>query len=128
MARFQPPRSGKRSLAMALIAPLVLAAGVYVALDHPSTVVPAVATPDTAQRYTKSEPSYTPPPISKAKPAVVSSRTVAPRVLGPGVFRCEEGDGAVSYSEFPCGEGKLVDTRPTSGGFAEQWSISVKQR
>lgn len=129
MAVYRPPRSGKRSLAVALIVPLVLAAGVYVTLDHPSIVVPAVVTPpDTVQRSTKSEPLYIPAPIRKTAPAVAPSKAVAPRMLGPGVFRCEESNGAVTYSEYPCGEGKLVDTRPTSGGFAEQWSISVKQR
>lgn len=129
MARYRPPRSGMRSLAAALIVPLVLAAGVYVALDRPSIVVPAaVALPDTAQRSTKIESSYTPSPMPKATPAVVPSRAVAPRYLGPGVFKCEDSNGAVTYSEFPCGDGKLVDTRPTSGGFDERWSISVKGR
>lgn len=85
MARYRPPRSGKRSLAAALIAPVVLAAGVYIALDRPSIVVPAaVALPDTAQRFTKSEPLYTPSPMPKTTPAVVPSKAAAPRHLGPG--------------------------------------------
>jgi hypothetical protein len=33
----------------------------------------------------------------------------------------------VTYSQYPCDDGKLVDTRPTSGGFSDQWSISVKR-
>lgn len=129
MARYRPPRSGMRSLAVALIVPLVLAAGVYVALDRPSIVVPeAVALPDTAQRFTKSESFYVPSPIPKAAPAALQSKASAPRHLGPGVFKCQESNGAVTYSEYPCGDGKLVDTRPTSGGFDERWSISVKGR
>ncbi len=108
---------------------MVLAAGVYVALDHQNIAVPVtVALPDTTQRSTKSESLYSPPPIPKATPAVAASKAAAPRMLGPGVFSCEDSNGAVTYSEFPCGDGKLVDTRPTSGGFAEQWSITVKHR
>jgi len=122
--------SGKRSLAMAVIAPVVLAAGVYVALDRPSILVPAVVTPpDTAQRFTKNEPVYATSPVPKAAPpAVVPPKQVASPGLGYGIFKCQDSNGAVTYSEFPCGQGRLVDTRPTSGGFAEQWSISVKGR
>jgi hypothetical protein len=127
---YRAPVSGKRSLAAAAIAPVVLAAGVYVALDRPSISVPAVVTPpDTAQRFTKNEPVYAPPPMPKAAPpAVAPPKQVVSRVLGPGVFKCEEANGAVTYSQYPCGHGQPVDTRPTSGGFADQWSISVKQR
>lgn len=130
-ARYRPPRSGKRSLAIAVIAPVVLAAGVYVALDKPSIPVPVVVEPpDNAQRHTKSETLYRPTPLPKAAPppVVVPSKSVASRSLGPGVFKCEEGDGKVTYSQYPCGHGQPVDTRPTSGGFADQWSISVKGR
>ncbi len=130
-ARYRPPRSGKRSLAIAVIAPMVLAAGVYVALDRPSIPVSAVVEPpDTARRYTKSEPLYRPLPMPKAAaPAVVvPTKPVASRALGPGVFKCEESNGAVTYSQHPCGHGQPVDTRPTSGGFSDQWSISVKGR
>ena len=127
---YRPPQSGKRSLAVAVIAPVVLAAGVYIALDRPTISVPAVVTaPDTVQRFTKSEPSYGPSPMPKAVPAVVvPTKSSSTRTWGHGIFKCEEANGAVTYSEYPCGEGKLVDTRPTSGGFSDQWSISVKQR
>ena len=129
---YRPPRSGKRSLAIAVIAPIVLAAGVYVALDRPGIAVQSVVTPpDTAQRFTKSEPLYTRSPMPMAKavaPAVVPTKEVAARALGPGVFRCEESNGAVTYSQYPCGQGQPVDTRPTSGGFSDNWSISVKGR
>ena len=126
---YRPPRSGKRSLAVALIAPVVLAAGAYVALDRPTLRMPSVVTPpDTAQRFTKSEPSYGPSPMPKAAPAVVLPQSSATRTLGHGIFKCGEANGAVTYSEHPCGQGRLVDTRPTSGGFSDQWSISVKQR
>ena len=64
---YRAPISGKRSLATAVIAPVVLAAGVYVALDRPSISVPAVVTPpDTAQRFTKSEPVYAPSADAKS--------------------------------------------------------------
>ena len=130
MARYRPPRSGKRSLAMAVIAPMVLAAGVFVALDRPSVVAPSAAMlPDTAQRSTKaSEPSYVPSPMPKAAPAPIQPKTVAARELGPGVFKCQDAKGAVTYSEYPCGDGVMIDTKPTSGGFAENWSITVKGR
>lgn len=128
---YRPPRSGKRSLAVALIAPVVLAAGIYTALDHPSVVVPsAVTPPDTAQRSTKTnnEPSYIiPSPMPQAS-ADVQSKAVPARALGPGVFKCEEASGAITYSQYPCGDAKLIDIRPTSGGFAENWSITVKGR
>ncbi len=129
-SHYRPPRSGKRSLAIAVIAPVVLAAGVYVALDRPGIAVQAVVTPpDTAQRFTKSEPLYTPSPMPKAAvPAVVPPKQVSSRALGPGVFKCEEANGAVTYSQYPCEDGQPVDTRPTSGGFSDQWSISVKGR
>ncbi len=127
---YRPLRSGKRSLAVALIVPLVLAAGVYVALDRPSIVIPAVVmAPDTAQRSTKSEPFYEPSPMPRtATPAALPSKPLVQRALGPGVFKCQEENGAISYSEYPCGDGKLIDTKPTSGGFNENWSISVKGR
>ncbi len=117
-------------MAVALIAPLVLAAGVFVAFDRPGMVLPAVVVaPDTAQRSTKSEPVYAPSPTPKtATLAAPESKPVVQRALGPGVFKCQEANGAVTYSEYPCGEGKLIDTKPTSGGFAENWSISVKGR
>lgn len=129
-ARYRPPRSGKRSLAIAVIAPLVLAAGVYVALDRPSVVVPSAAMlPDTAQRSTKPrEPSYVPAPMPKAAPESIAPKTVAARALGPGIFKCQDVKGAVTYSEYPCGDGVMIDTKPTSGGFAENWSITVKGR
>lgn len=127
---YRPPRSGMRSLAVALIVPLVLAAGVYVALGHPTIVLPGtVAPPDTAQRFTKSEPpTFAPVSTSKAPAALPKSVPTTPRALGVGIFKCEESNGHVTYSEYPCGEGKLVDTKPTSGGFGDNWSISVKGR
>lgn len=131
MARYRPPRSGKRSLAVALIAPVVLAAGVYTALDHPGIVIaPTVMPPETAQRSTKtnSELSYIIPTPMPQAPDRVPSKAVPARALGPGVFKCEEANGAVSYSEYPCGNGKVIDIKPTSGGFAENWSITVKGR
>ena len=127
-SHYRPLRSGKWSLAAAVIVPMLLAAGVYVALDRPSIPVPvAVAPPDTAQRHTKSELSYGPSPMPKAPAAVVPPKSAALRALGPGVFKCEDSNGAVTYSQYPCDDGKMVDTRPTSGGFSDQWSISVKR-
>ena len=129
-SHYRPPRSGKQTLAIAVIVPAVLAAGAYVALYRTPIPVPVVVQPpDTAQRHTKSEISHPPMPMPKAAPAVVvQPKSTAVRALGPGVFKCEDSNGAVTYSQYPCDEGKLVDTRPTSGGFADQWSISVKQR
>ena len=128
-SHYRPPRSGKWSLAAAVIVPVVLAAGAYVALERPTIPVPvAVEPPDTAQRHTKSELSYRATPLPKAAPtAVMPPKSAALRALGPGVFKCEDANGAVTYSQYPCGDGKLVDTRPTSGGFSDQWSISVKR-
>ena len=62
-----------------------------------------------------------------APAAVVPPKSAALRALGPGVFKCEDSNGAVTYSQYPCDDGKMVDTRPTSGGFSDQWSISVKR-
>ena len=110
--RYRPPRSGKRSLAIAVIAPVVLAAGVYVALDKPSIPVPVVVEPpDNAQRHTKSEPLYRPTPLPKATPllspaeicrfAIVGSRRFQMR----GVKRC--GDVfAISVRARPTGRHK----------------------
>lgn len=107
--------------------PVVLAVAVYMALDHPSVVMrAAVPPPDTAQRFTKTEPLYEAAPLPKA-PAVLPSKTAVTtqRALGAGIFKCEESNGHVTYSEYPC-DGKLIDTKPTSGGFGDNWSISVK--
>ena len=99
---YRPPRSGKRSLAVAVIVPIVLAAGAYVALDKPTIRVPSVVTPpDTAQRFTKSEPFYGPSPMPKAAPAVVvPQKSGTSRTLGHGIFKCEEANGAVTYSRI----------------------------
>ncbi len=130
-SHYRPPRSGKRSLAVALIVPLLLASGAYVVLDHSRIILPApVPPPDAAQRYTKGEADYAIPSPMPTTHAVlpVKPKPVAARALGPGVFKCEEPNGAITYSQYPCGQGTLVDTRPTSGGFAENWSITVKGR
>lgn len=129
-ARYRPLRSGRRLLAQASLAAIVVAAGVYTVLDRPQLVVPAPVPPlDTAQRFTKSQPAYTPAPQSKPIPATAPARAVVVRrEAGSGVYKCEEPDGGVGYSQFPCDEGKQVNTSPTSGGFNENWSISVKQR
>jgi hypothetical protein len=127
-SHYRPLRSGKWSLAAAVTLPVLLAVGVYLALDWPSIPLPiAVAPPDTALRHTKTELLYRPTPTPKAPPAVVIPKSSALRALGPGVFKCEDSNGAVTYSQYPCDDGKLVDTRPTSGGFSDQWSISVKR-
>jgi hypothetical protein len=129
-SHYRPPRSGKWSLVTAVIVPVVLAAGAYVALDRPSIAVPVVVgPPDTAQRHTKSDALYRPTPMPKATPAAaIPPKSAALRAFGSGVFKCEESNGAVAYSQYPCDDAKPVDTRPTSGGFSDQWSISVKQR
>lgn len=115
----------------AIAAMLVVGGGVYAVLDNAPIVVtlPAVTSPDMTTSLSKSEPRYLPSPMPK--PVAASppdSRDVATRRLGPGVYRCEDANGAVTYSDNPCGDGKLVDTKPTSGGFSENWSISVKHR
>lgn len=128
-ARYRPVRSGKRLLAQVSMAAIVVAAGVYTVLDRPSFVMPApVLPPDTVQRFTKIEPALTPAPLPKAVPAAAPRMMVTRRAAGSGVYKCEEANGSVGYSQFPCGEGPQVNTSPTSGGFAENWSISVKQR
>lgn len=110
-------------------------AGVFVAIDH-SGFIPTVTPPEAAQRHTKSEPAYTAPtPAEPAKPAKPSALASAKpksiptkqHALGVGIFKCEEQNGHITYSEFPC-DGKLIDTKPTSGGFGDSWSISVKHR
>jgi hypothetical protein len=127
-SHYRPLRSGKWSLAAAVTAPVLLAVGVYMALDWPSIAVPVVVSPpDTTLRHTKSELLYPPTPMPKAPAAVVPPKSAALRALGPGVFKCEDSNGAVTYSQYPCDDGKMVDTRPTSGGFSDQWSISVKR-
>ena len=98
---------------MAVIAPVVLAAGVFVALDKPSIPVPVVVEPpDNAQRHTKSEPLYRPTPLPKAAPpVVVPPKSVASQSSGPrrfqmrGVKRC--GDVfAISVRARPTGRHK----------------------
>jgi Domain of unknown function (DUF4124) len=129
---YQPP-PGKWSLATTVIGALiVVGGGVYVVLDNVPTVIPpTVTSPDMTTSFSKSEPRYLQSPMPKpvATPAPApQSREVAGRRLGPGIYRCEDANGAVTYSDHPCGDGKRVDTKPTSGGFAENWSITVKHR
>jgi hypothetical protein len=114
----------------AIAAFIVVGGGVYAVLDSaPTVTLPTVTSPDMTTSFSKSEPRYLPSPLPKpvAAPAP-ESRDAATRRLGPGIYRCEDANGAVTYSDTPCGDGKLVDTKPTSGGFAENWSITVKHR
>jgi len=130
-AQYRPLRSGRRLLAQASLGAILVAAGVYAVLDRPRLAVPApISPPDTAQRFTKTEPAYTlPAPKSTPVPVPAPGKAVvARRAAGSGVYKCEEPDGGVGYSQFPCDEGTQVNTSPTSGGFNENWSISVKQR
>ena len=129
---YQPP-PGKWSLAVTAIGALiVVGGGVYVVLDNvPTVTLPTVKSPDMTTSFSKSEPrnlqSPMPTPVATPAPAP-QPKEVAARRLGPGIYRCEDANGAVTYSDNPCGDGKLVDTKPTSGGFAERWSITVKHR
>src|SRR6187402_762164 len=101
-SHYRPLRSGKWSLVTAAAVPVLLAAGAYVALDRPSIPVPVVVEPpDTVQRHTKSELLYRPTPTLKAPAAVVSPKSAALRSLGPGVFKCADANGAVTYSQYP---------------------------
>ena len=111
---------------------IVVGGGVYAVLDNvPTVTLPTVTSPDMTTSFSKSEPrnlqSPMPKPVATPAPAP-QSKEVAARRLGPGIYRCEDANGAVTYSDNPCGDGKLVDTKPTSGGFAESWSITVKHR
>ena len=129
---YQPP-PGKWSLATTAIGALiVVVGGVYAVLDNAPTVkLPTITSPDMTTSFSKSEPRYLQSPMPKpvATPAPPpQSREVATRRLGPGIYRCEDANGAVTYSDNPCGDGKRVDTKPTSGGFAENWSITVKHK
>jgi Domain of unknown function (DUF4124) len=129
---YQPP-PGKWSFATTAIGALiVVGGGVYAVLDNvPTVTLPTVTSPDMTTSFSKSEPRNLPSPISKPVtiPAPApQSKEVAARRLGPGIYRCEDANGAVTYSDNPCGDGKIVDTKPTSGGFAENWSITVKHK
>jgi hypothetical protein len=128
-AHYRPP-PGKWSLATAAIAVMMVVGGVYAAFDHaPFVLLPTVTSPDMTTSFSKNEPRHLPSPMPKpADVAAPQSRDGATRRLGPGIYRCEDANGAVTYSDTPCGDGKLVDTKPTSGGFADNWSISVKHR
>ena len=115
---------------------IAVGGGVYVVLDNvPTVTLPTVTPPDMTTSFSKSEPrnlqspmqSPVPKPVATPAPAP-QSKEVAGRRLGPGIYRCEDANGAVTYSDNPCGDGKLVDTKPTSGGFAENWSITVKHK
>jgi hypothetical protein len=116
----------------AIAAMVIVGGGVYAVLDNaPTVTLPTVTSPDMTTSFSKSEPRNLQPPMPKpvATPAPApQSKEVAARRLGPGIYRCEDANGAVTYSDAPCGDGKLVDTKPTSGGFAENWSITVKHR
>lgn len=124
-----PP--GKWSVATAVVAVvMVVAGGAYAFFGKAAMVaLPTVTPPDLTRSFSKSETPYLPSPTVKAVEAPALRSSEAPtRRLGPGIYRCEEANGAVTYSDSPCGDGKLVDTKPTSGGFADNWSISVKHR
>ena len=115
-----------------MAAVMLVAAGAYAFFDKAVLIaLPTVTAPDMTRSFSKSETPYIPTPMTMPKTANIPAPrfTDAPgRRLGPGIYRCEDANGAVTYSDSPCGEGKLVDTKPTSGGFADNWSISVKHR
>ena len=106
---------------------IVVGGGAYAVLDNVTTVtLPTVRSPDMTTSFSKSEPRHLESPMQSPMPKPVAtpapapqSKEVAARRLGPGIYRCEDANGAVTYSNSPCGDGKLVDTKPTSGGFAE---------
>lgn len=129
--RSRPSGSGKRSLAIALLGPVVVAGGVVMAIDKQTLVPSAVSPPpETAHRHTKAvpEPDYGPSPLPKTVPVVPEKQPEKVRLVGPGIFKCQDADGKVTYSQYPCGDSQVVDTRPTSGGFSENWSITVKHK
>ena len=129
-SHYRPP-PGKWTVATAAIAILmVIAGGAYAFFGKaPMLAVPTVTPPDLTRSFSKSETPYVASPRPKAAEVPALRVREAPtRRLGPGIYRCEEASSAVTYSDSPCGDGKLVDIKPTSGGFADNWSISVKHR
>lgn len=129
-SHYRPP-PGKWSVATAVIAAVMLVVGgAYAFFDKAAIIaLPTVTSPDMTRSFSKSETPYLPSPTPKATNVPAPQFSDAPaRRLGPGIYRCEDGSGAVTYSDAPCGDGKRVDTKPTSGGFADNWSISVKHR
>ena len=127
---YRPPRSGKRSLLTAVIAAFVAVGGVFAAIERPNLATRASSVaappPDDTQRPVKSELPYGPAPMPKVLPPVQPRKTIAARPPGPAIYKCEEPNGPVMYSQFPC-EGSYVDTRPTSSGFSDNWQTSVKR-
>ena len=113
-----------------MAAVMVIAGGAYAFFDKTAIVaLPTVTSPDLTRSFSKSETPHVPSPMPKAAQMPALRASEAPtRRLGPGIYRCEDASGAVTYSDSPCGDGKLVDTKPTSGGFSDNWSISVKHR
>ena len=129
-SHYRPP-PGKWTVATAAIAVLmVIAGGAYAFFGNAAILtLPTVSPPDLTRSLSKSEAPHVPSPMPKAAEVpALRSREAPTRRLGPGIYRCEEASGVVTYSDSPCGDGKLVDTKPTSGGFADNWSISVKHR
>lgn len=130
-SHYRPP-PGKWSVAPAAIAAVILiVGGAYTFFDKAAIIaLPPVTSPDMTRSFSKSETPYLPGPIPKTVnvPPPRSSDDIPTRRLGPGIYRCEDANGAVTYADAACGDGKLVDTKPTSGGFADNWSISVKHR
>ena len=116
---------------MAAIVAMLVIGGVYALRGYAPDVVtlPAVPPADMTRSFSKSEPRHLPSTMPKtvAVPEP-KEKSVATGYLRPGIYRCADAQGAVTYGDRPCGEGKLVDTKPTSAGFAENWSITVKQR
>ena len=116
---------------MAAIVAMLVIGGVYALRGYAPDVVtlPAVPPADMTRSFSKSEPRHLPSPMPKtAAVPEPKEKSVATGYLRPGIYRCADAQGAVTYGDIPCGEGKLVDTKPTSAGFAEKWSITVKQR
>ena len=129
--RYRPPRSGKRALGVTILAAFVAVGGVFAAIDRTSFVTRASSgappPPEETQPPQKSQLPYGPSPMPKALPPVVERKAVAARPPGPAIYKCQDPNGAVTYSQFPCAEGTFVDTRPTSSGFSDSWQTSVKR-
>lgn len=108
---------------------MVVVGGAYAFFGKAAIIaLPTVTSPDMTRSFSKSEAPYLPSPTPKTADGPAPRSEAPTRRLGPGIYRCEEANGAVTYADAPCGDGKLVDTKPTSGGFADNWSISVKHR
>jgi len=114
-SRIEPPKSALWSLSVALPAAVVIVVGALYFVLHKAAPIVAVSV-DPSTKSALATPTKGVPTVEREPTLPVPSSTSSTDRL---VYRCKV-DGATTYSEVPCANGKVVDVRTASSGFVPQ--------